>query len=142
MPRRLSDTPNELKIYDNLSDSGIVFYYRMPTTQERVAYSNACVFRKGKKIVNKTPEARQKYGLAILTGIRDGDFEVKKNGKWAPLSSDSGSEHYDPDWKSHVQRHASDLVELLAAQVFDASARISRNEDEEEEEDGEDIEKN
>lgn len=141
MPRRLSDSPNMLRVYDNLSDSEIVLFYRLPTTQERVAYSNACIFRKGNKIINKTPEARQKYGLAILTGIREGDFEVERNGKWVPLSSDPKSDYFDPDWKAYLQKHAPDLIELLAAQVFDASARINPKDEEGEEEEG-DIEKN
>lgn len=132
MPRRLSDEVNELRIKDNISGSEIVFSYRMPTTSERAAYANESYRRKGSKIENRVVEARQKFGKKILVGVRDGDFEVKlEDGTYAPLSSTPGP-HYQADWKDTVARHAGELLELLAARVFDGSASLETDAPEEE----------
>lgn len=130
MPRRLSDEVNELKIQDNISGSEIVFSYRMPTTAERAAYTNESFRRKGNKIESRVVEARQKFGHKILAGIREGDFEVKReDGTYAPLSSDPKSPNFRQDWKGIVAEHAGELLELLAAQVFDGSASIAPREE-------------
>lgn len=128
MARRLSDDKNTLKINDNISGSDIVFTYRMPTTKERTDYSNMAVRRKRNKVEFKSSEARQNYGLRILDGIRDGDFEIKKSGKYVPISSDPESKNYDKDWKKHIEKHAIDLIEILAAHVFEGSADIDDGE--------------
>jgi hypothetical protein len=143
MARRLGDEPNELRVRDNLSGSEIVLYYRMPTTEENIRYTNALVRREGNKLVSRQGETRQKYGAAILVGIRDGDFERKIGEKYVPISSTHGSEGYDPEWKAHVKKHASDLVELLAVHVFERPAEALEGEKAENEEDqGESPEKN
>lgn len=137
MPRILSDDPNELKIHDNISGSDIVLHYRMPSTAERAAYANESFQRRGRKIKAAIGETRIKYGLKILQGIREGDFETDTG---RPLSSTFGSEFYDEGWKEKIAKHAADLVELLAVRVFDAPAILDA-EDEEDEAD-EDAEKN
>lgn len=120
MARRLGDSLNEMRFQDNLSGTEIVLLYRMPTTKERIAYTNESYQRKGRKIINRSVETRMKYGLAILGGFREGDFEKKMpDGKWEPIASDSASEQYFPEWKAHVEKYASDLVEHLALRVFD-----------------------
>jgi len=120
MARRLSDEQNELTIRDNLSGTDIKLFYRMPTTKERIGYQNDSVRRENGRVQTRTVETRIKYGHKILTGIREGDFEVLKDGKYVPLSSDPASEFLDPAWKEHVKTHAADMLELLAARVFDA----------------------
>ncbi len=144
MPRKLASATNELKIYDNISSSDILFRYRTPTTKERTAYSNKSFQRKRNKILTKQFETRIEFGLKILEGFRDGDFVIPKNGKNVPIASDSGSENYDPDWKKHIEAHAIDLVALLAAHVFEGPAEIDQEEDPGTElsETGEDAEKN
>lgn len=143
MPRILSDDLNELRIRDNISGSDIVFYYRMPTTAERAAYSNESFRRQGRKVKVGIGETRQKYGLKILAGFREGDFELADHYK---MSSDPASEFYNADWKEHIAKHAGDLVELLAIRVFDMPASVAApDEDEDEDEgdgEGEDAEKN
>ena len=120
MARRLGDDLNEMRFQDNLSGSEIVLYYRMPTTKERVAYTNESYQRKGRKLINRSVETRLKFGLKILMGFREGDFERKVGGKWVPMSSDGpASENYYPEWKEHIEKYASDLVEHLAMRVFD-----------------------
>jgi len=127
MPRVLSKETYELRIQDNISGSELVFYYRMPTTQERIAYQNEGTQRIKNKLVFRTGQTRQKFGAKILRGIRKDDFIVEKDGKPVDISS-------MPDWKELIEEHAMDLVELLAAHVFENSAEAL--------EDAEDVEKN
>jgi len=137
MPRRTGNEPNILRIRDHISDSDIVLFYRMPTTREQVAYTNGLIQRRGKKVVYRQGEMRMKYGAAILTGFRTGDFEKQdRDGKWVPYASDPESPRYDPDWKNLICEHAPDLVELLAVHVFESPAEIADDDD------GEDPEKN
>ena len=125
MARRLGNDLCELKIQDNISGSEIVLQYRMPTTQERMAYSNESFQRKRNKLVSRLAETRQKFGTKILAGIREGDFEKKMGSSYVPIASDTASKHYDADWRKHIEEHASDLIELLAAHVFDVPAEMA-----------------
>ena len=134
MARRLG-APCRLKIDDNITGESVTLFYTLPTNHQRLAYQGASVERVDGKIINRTIEARQRHGLEILTGVKAGDLEVEKDGEWVPLITDPKQPGYREDWKDIVLEQASDLVELLAAQVFDVSARISRDQ-------GEDAEKN
>jgi hypothetical protein len=58
----------------------------------------------------------------ILTGIREGDFIIKKDGKDVPLASNPKSRNYNKKWKEIVMKYASDIIEVLAAFVFEGSA--------------------
>jgi hypothetical protein len=124
MPRRLSDDRNELILQDNISGGQIALYYRMPTTTERVAFANESIRRMASRIELKRGEMRLKYGAAILDGIREGDFEVKKNGAYVAIASDPASPNFDPDWKNFVKNHAADLIEILAVHVFENAAQM------------------
>jgi hypothetical protein len=124
MARRLSEEQNELKIRDQLSNSEIVLYYKMPTTEQRLQYFNESVQRKGNRIVTRIGEQRQHFGFLILTGFRDGDFEIYLENQYVPISSNPASRHFHPDWKQWLKEHAMDLIELLAVHVFEASAVI------------------
>jgi len=133
MARRLGDELNEMRFQDNLSNSEIVLKYRMPTTPERVGYTNESYQRKGRKMISRPVETRLKYGLKILEGIREGDFEIKgPDGTWIVISSDLESDHYFADWKAHVEKYASDIVELLAIRVFDVPVQAAPEEEDEE----------
>jgi len=133
MTRRIGDELNELRIHDNLSNSEIILKYRMPTTQETIRYGSETIIRKRNKIVSRIGETRQKYGAMILEGFRKGDFERKVGDKYVPISSDSDSEHYDPQWKDYLKKYASDLIEVLAVHVFETPAQVDEDQDEEEE---------
>jgi len=117
MARLLSDKPCEITFQDRISNSKLTLFYRLPATEERVKYSNSLLQRKGDKLENKASETRLKYGVRILTGISEGSFETEKG----PLSSDPQSSHYDPAWKSFLQKYAADVVEMLAIVVFESS---------------------
>lgn len=129
MPRRESSERNELHLHDNISNSDIVFYFRTPTTAEFEGYNNLSIQRRGRKIKNKTPEARLKYGLRVLTGVREGDFERREGSGHVPISSEPGSRNYYPEWKSWLRSHAADLVMLLGMHVFDISGEIEEGDD-------------
>lgn len=125
MPRRLSDHVNTLAIRDNISGgSEVVLFYTMPSTEDRVAYLNESIFKKRGNVDIRIGETRLKYGVKILAGIREGDFEIPKDGKYVPLSSSPDSRFYDPEWKNHLEKYAPDILLLLAAYVFEAPAEI------------------
>jgi hypothetical protein len=117
MPRLLNDKPCEVTFYDRISDSKITLFYRLPTTEERVAYTNSFVTRRGNKIESNLGSARLKMGTAILTGFAEGAFETDKG----LLASDPASPHYDPAWKTIVRQYAPDVIEMLAVHVFESS---------------------
>ena len=123
MPRILSDDLNTMVMQDNLSGEDLTVFYRMPTTKERSGYANESIKRQRNKVSVRISETRRKYGKLILQGIKEGDFMVKKDGKLVPLSSDEGSPNFDPGWKDKMEVFASDIIEALAATVFDASVR-------------------
>ena len=128
MARRLGDELNELRIRDNISGSTIVLYYRMPTTEEVVRYTNDLIKRRRNKVISQLGETRQKYGSMILEGFRKGDFEKRVGKKYVPLISDPDSKNYDSEWKEHVKKYAADLIELLAVHVFEAPAETEDEE--------------
>jgi hypothetical protein len=137
MARREADDRNELKIHDNLSDSEIILYYRLPTTTERQKYQNASIVRKKNKVEMNTAGARLTAGMGILTGFQVGAFERKFDGQYVAFSAVEGEANYYPEWKQWIEKNAADLVMLLAARVFDAPSTIATTDQEEEE--GEDI---
>ncbi|HHL33920.1 MAG TPA: hypothetical protein ENJ30_06105 [Desulfobulbaceae bacterium] len=130
MARREASDRNEVEIHDNLSNTDILFYYRTPTTSELEGFNNLAIVRKGKKVKFQQPKARLKYGLHILTGIREGDFE-RSNGKggYVAISSDKQSPNYYPEWKAWLRKNAADLVMLLGMHVFDVSGEIEEPEE-------------
>ena len=131
MARRLGDELNEMRFQDNLSGSEIILLYRMPTTKERIDYTNESFVREGKKMVNRSVETRFKYGMEILGGFREGDFEINKSGEeYVPISSDPTSDNFFPGWKAHIKKYASDLVEHLAIRVFDIPVQVPEEKEE------------
>jgi len=133
--RRLGAQENFLTLHDNLSDTKIRLYYRMPTTSERQSYTSRRFVRKGKKMIDKTEEVRLADGKKILTGIREGDFEKQQGDTWVTFSSDEKSKLYDPDWKNRVEKDGADLIMLMAAQVFEGSAHVADSDDEDDAQD-------
>ena len=106
---------NVLTVNDARSGTEMELYYRTPTSREDVLYSKELVKKKGKKVVFKAHETRLKYGLAILTGFREGDFGA--DGR--PISTEPGSPNYREDWKDLVEKGAADIVKALAMTVFE-----------------------
>lgn len=128
MARQLGVEKNTLRLFDNIGGSTIELYYRMPTTKERVDYANATVTRKRNKILINSGEARLTFGAKILIGFAAGAF-IDKDGQ--AFSSDSDRSDYRADWKELLCKYAADLVSLLASFVFDGSAEIEIDEEDE-----------
>lgn len=128
MPRDLSENlSNAVTFFDRISDSKMTLYYELPTTEDRVAYTNSLATRRGTKVESNVGTARMKYGLKIFRGFKEGAF--KKDGKL--IASDPASVNYDPAWKTFVRTRAQDVLEFLAMHVFESSL-ISDTPDEEE----------
>jgi len=124
MPRITApDAQNELRIDDAISGDVITLYYRLPTTEERTKYSRGLFTRERNKVKSTVAEARQKWGKAIMTGFKDGDFARVVDGRKVFYSSDPASPDYDPKWKETICTWASDLVEFLALTVFEGNTR-------------------
>ncbi len=124
MPRDLKQTDrNEFIIMDAISACEIKLYYRQPTTAERIGFQRLAWQRQGKKVINRTPEARAQYGARILTGIREGDFSCGEDAAGHPIliASEPGALNYRPDWKELVISTAGDLLMVLGMQVFEGS---------------------
>lgn len=138
MARVLTDTPNKLALLDNISNTEIELHYSTPTSKQVAAYANGTTKRVRNKIVTRVGENRQKYGKEVLIGIREGDFEVIRDGKQVPLSSDLGSDYHDPKWKKKVAEMAPDIIEALAIHVFEATSERNDPEDSHENDDDED----
>ena len=128
MARRLSNDPCRVTFADKISGSTITFSYRLPTTEERAGYENELWTKDEKtgEIKDQVRATRRKYGLIILTGITDGDFE---DAAGKPISSTPESEHYREDWADLVERYAGDLLELLSIHVFEPNTRGVANTD-------------
>lgn len=127
MARLLSDEPCKVTFDDNIAGGKITVFYRLPTSEERIKYSNSQVSRNGRKIESILGQTRQTFGLKILTGITDGEFAKEKN---KLISSNPGSPDYDPAWKTIIAKHASDVVAMLAQHVFEGA--LTREEPESE----------
>ncbi len=137
MARRLMDDFKKVILQDNSDGKDIPLWYRDPTTDEWAGYTNSAFQRVRNKVVNKTPEARLKYGRKLLQKIRPEDWAVPASlhankdelqdeidDGYLPISSDPESKFYDPKWKDYVCEMGRDLVMLMAAYIFDQSAEI------------------
>jgi hypothetical protein len=82
------------------------------------------VTRKNGKVKFQHSEARMHFGTEIMTGFRDGDFEIAVNGGFKPISSDPNSPNYQSDWKERIKDVAPDIIELLALRVFESSVAV------------------
>ena len=100
-------------------------YRRTPTTKERLDYQAATIQSKKNRLAIDHG-ARLKYGVALVTGIRDGDlgFEGK------PLSADPASPNYRSDWKEILRDHRADLLMGVAMDAFETSMLKPEDEDE------------
>jgi hypothetical protein len=130
---------NELCLNDNLSNSELVVYYRMPTTSERQEYLNRRQIRKGKVFVDNTIVNKADFGARIITGVREGDFErLGDNGQYLPISSDQQSEYYYPEWREWMAEHCNDILMVIAYRAFEVPVSAVLPGDKT----GEDLEKN
>ena len=129
MPRLLTNDLCRVAMYDRISDSEIELFYDPPSPEEKIAYDNAIMTRKGRSVTSNLGQARMKFGAKKLKGIGDNSFVQKKDGKTVPLHSREGSDYYSPDWHAQVVAMAPDIVSALAVHIFEGS--LERTEGEE-----------
>jgi hypothetical protein len=124
MARILGEERQVLAVADPVSGSVVTFYYRRPTSEERVAYQVSAYRLEGGQRRFCLGETRLKFGLEILTGFGPGDFLLQEEGG-APLDPER-----HPDWKARLAEDAPDLVSYLAQQVFEGLRVADRGEPE------------
>jgi hypothetical protein len=131
MPRTIGeDVKNELTLRDQFSEGDpIVLYYRIPLSEERISYESAKYKRTEGKIEVRLSEARQIWGDKILTGFKEGSFRLKIGEERKIIASDPVSPNYDPQWRDHIKKYASDCLEELAAHAFDGVRVLSTQEE-------------
>jgi hypothetical protein len=125
MGRILGEERQELAVQDPVSGTRITLYYRLPTSEERVAYQMSAYRIEGGQRRFCLGETRLRFGLEILTGFGPGHFLVQENGMTAALDPEK-----HPDWKARLAEHAPDLVSYLAQQVFEGLRPAARGEPE------------
>lgn len=130
--RVLGSKQNTLKLNDNISGSELELYYRQPSTKERQAYQAQAFPRKGSKVKVNLVATQIKFGKRIITGFEEGNFGMIEDGKTVVFSADPDSKNYRKDWKDLLEKHASDILMILAAQVFDAPTEIDEPDDDDE----------
>lgn len=114
MPRVLGTKSQTLAIEDPVSGSVITLHYRLPTSEERVAYQLAAYRLEGGERQFRLGETRLEFGLKILTGFQPGDFLVEEGAGRVPLDPER-----HPDWKERLAAAAPDLISYLGQQVFE-----------------------
>ena len=123
MARVLGEERQTLRVRDPVSGSVITLYYRRPSAEERVAYQLSAYRIEGGERRFCLGETRLKFGLEILTGFGEGDFQVREDDGETPLDP---ARH--PDWKERLAAEAPDLVSFLAQQVFEGLRLAGREE--------------
>ena len=121
MPRLLGEERHKMAIQDPLSGSVITFFFRRPTSEERVAYQLSVFHLDGGERRLRLSETRLRYGLEILMGFEAGDFVIQEESEVESLDPDR---HLD--WKEHLAQHAPDLVSFLGQQVFEGLRVLGR----------------
>ncbi len=122
MARLLSERAetNLMRIHDPVSGTSVGLNYRLPTTAERVAYFAALLQREGDVAVSALLETRRRFGLALLCGLAEGDFELPSPGGGSRrISSEPGAPNFEPRWKELLEERAPELVEALAYHLFE-----------------------
>jgi hypothetical protein len=112
---------------DHVSGEEVGLKYRLPTDIERIEYQDQSFQFKNGKLKTRAYQTRIDKGMAILTGIVDGAFEVQRSGQWVPISSDPNAQApyiYEPRWREVVREDGADLVANLAMTIFEPSTGI------------------
>lgn len=121
--RVLGSKQNTLKLNDNISGSELELYYRQPSTKERQAYQAQAFPRKGSKVKVNLVATQIKFGKRIITGFEEGNFGMIEDGKTVVFSADPDSKNYRKDWKDLLEKHASDILMILAARSLTLQPR-------------------
>ena len=134
MPRVIGEgVLNQVDISDAIGGGEVRLFYRTPTTRERAAYQAKAIQVGGRKMKAKLKlsEARLEFGAKILEGVREGDVLLKTAAGEAPLTSETSG------WRDKMAQYAPDLVEALAAHVFEGTSALEPEDEEDPDESGE-----
>jgi hypothetical protein len=123
---------HEMVISDAVSGAEITFFYRIPTTTERMDYFSNLYKREGEDLIDQSSETRLRWAKEVITGVGEDcfGFQPKKKKKAdpeaeiVPLTSDKNSEHYRKDWLDLIIQLAPDLCEFLVVRVFDGAKQM------------------
>ena len=136
-----TNTKKPLEFEDAFGNTATL-YYRSPTPEERIAYSNGLIKAKGLKIKNDSAGVRMRAGKRVCTGMEEGEWGIKvpKSSEHPegikPLSSDPNSPHYDKMWKELLWQHHGGYLQLLGQAAFeDVTVDAGGKKDEEDEDD-------
>ena len=103
-------------------------YYRSPTPSEYIGYHREKLKFRGGKIENNLIEANLRYGLKVITGVRQGDLEFRENGAWKKLDTTMMPE---AEWKALIERDFLELVDFVGSRVFNPiESSAAENEEE------------
>jgi len=120
----------KLVVIVTTSGEEVGVYYREPTTKEMHQYHAEAIQRKRNKVTFRYSEAQYKFGLIIMTGIREGDFGAPgDDGKVVAISSDPNKPNYRKDWLELMQRHAGAVIIALGAHVFGGTEALDGDEE-------------
>lgn len=116
MPRNLEQcTNNEFRFHDPRTGEEVIFFYRSPTTEDRVRHQARRYGRRDGKLINRARSACIESAAGILTGIRDGDFILGDR----PFSSIPGNPGYREDWRILLEEMAGDLLLVMGHDLFE-----------------------
>ena len=118
MPRDIaSSDKNEMGIYDQLSGSKIIFYYKTVETSDHLKYRGKVL-----KLLTATQDTKEVQLfqmdniLEFITGFSEGSFE--RNGK--PISSDKeNKKNYYEGWKGMLKEKCGDLLLTANSVLFE-----------------------
>ena len=136
----IGDGNNKKLEFEDQNGNSAGLYYREPTPEERISYSNGLVKAKGRKIKFDTAGVRMRAGRRVCTGMVEGDWAIKVSEeenpkKYVLISSDPKSPHYRKDWKDLLWRHHGGYLMLLGQTAFEDVTVDGGIEDEEDNDD-------
>ena len=103
-------------------------YHRSPTASEYQGYHTDKIKLEGRRVRQALSEANLRYGLKIITGIRNGDLEYRDgaNGdaRWLALDTEVMPEAV---WKDILKRDFFELIDFVGAKVFNPVDEIDRD---------------
>ncbi len=109
--RDLTSVKNSMFVADTIGGGYVEFTYRLPTTEERLAFRQACLVQVEDEVKFEPFTARLEFGLKVLTGFTEGYFT--DNDKPISINQDN--------WKELIKATASDLIEALGMGVFEGA---------------------
>jgi hypothetical protein len=171
MAFELTDTLNEIRIYDEKLGTTQSLFARDPSPREQLAYDRERISQKKSQTVNRIRQTRLKYGCLVLDHPQaaltpqDNGYGFRRDGLWVPLTADETEIPIDreailgqygrvygqawvawiaelPPWKVLLLAKAPQHIERVASVVFEGAADWKQSLGEEAAEPGEEPEGN